>query len=414
MNRETSAMSEHDGALAGLKVLDFSWAVAGPMTTRVLAVHGATVVKVESNLRLDGTRVGPPFKGKPSRNASGYYADINPNKLSVTLNMGHEDAFAIAKRFVQWADVVCENFRPGVMHRWGLDYEQLKAVKPEIIMMSSSMQGAVGPNATHPGLGGTLGALVGVNNFVGWPDAEPIGMSHPYTDVVGPWFAVTAILGALEHRDRTGLGQFIDLSQFEATMHMMAPALLDYAANGRVQQRMGNRSPHYAPHGAYRCQGDSLQGDWVAIAVTNDKQWQSFKQALGKPAWADDPRFETALGRIRAADELDTLIEQWTTDYTPLRVEGLLQERGVPAAVVATARELHADPQLAHLGILPRFDHPRLGDHALTHPAFRLSKTPSEMRRGDLIGEHSEYAYKTFIGMSDAEYNAGVQSGLIQ
>ena len=229
------------GALDGVKVADFAWAVAGPLVTKMLAVHGATVVKVETNHRLDGTRVGPPFRGKPSRNGSAYYTDINPGKLSITLDLRKPEALAVAKRLCRWADVVNENFSPGIMARWGLGYDDLAVEKPSTIMLSSSMQGADGPHAKHPGIGATLGALVGVNHFTGWPDAEPVGVARPYTDTIAPWFGAAAVLAALEHRDRTGEGQHIDLSQYEATMHMIAPALLDHTLNGRGPGTGGER-----------------------------------------------------------------------------------------------------------------------------------------------------------------------------
>jgi len=401
-------------ALAGIKVLDFSWAVAGPLTTKMFAVHGATVVKVESNLRLDGTRVGPPFKDKPSRNGSAYYTDINTTKYSITLNMTHKKALEIAKRFVKWADVVAENFTPGVMDRWGLGYKDLVKLKPDIIMVSSAMQGATGPNAKAFGLGQTLGALVGINNFVGWADREPIGMTHPYTDVISPWFAASALLAAIEQRDRTGRGQWIDVSQFETAIHMLAPGFLDYAANGHNQERTGNSSAYWAPHGVYHCKGDSPQGDWVALAVTGDTEWEGFKRAAGNPAWTKDSRFETNLGRMNHVADLERDAERWTSTLTPDEAVARLQREHVPSAVVATARELHADPQLKASGTFVEIDHPRIGPHPHTHPSFHLSETPARLRPGALIGEHNELVYKQFLGMSDDEYQALAQEGVVQ
>ena len=405
-----SSDEETRGALAGVKVADFGWAVAGPLVTKMLAVHGATVVKVETNNRLDGTRVGPPFRGKPSRNGSAYYTDINPGKLSVTLDLRKPEGVAVAKRLCLWADIVNENFSPGVMGRWGLAYDDLVKEKPSIVMLSSSMQGATGPHATHPGMGATLGALVGVNHFAGWPDAEPVGIARPYTDTVAPWFGAIAILAALEHRDLTGEGQHIDLSQYETAMHMIGPALLDYTVNGVVQGRVGNASPIAAPHGAYRCRAASdpehaPQGEWVAIAVETERQWIGFKRALAGEAWVDEERFQTALGRVSASEELDALVEAWTSRRTREEAVDLLQANGVPAAAVANGRDLHADPQLAHLGFLTEVDHPRIGHHHVTHPAFHLSETPAEVGQGALIGEHTEHVLKDFLGLSEAEYD---------
>ena len=407
------------GALDGVKVADFAWAVAGPLVTKVLAVHGATVVKVETNHRLDGTRVGPPFGGKPSRNRSAYYTDINPGKLSITLDLRKPGGIEVAKRLCRWADVVNENFSPGVMARWGLGYDDLAAENPSIIMLSSSMQGADGPRATHPGLGATLGALVGINHFTGWPDAEPVGVARPYTDTIAPWFGAVAVLAALEHRDRTGEGQHIDLSQYEATTHMIAPALLDHTVNGAASGRVGNASPGAAPHGAYRCRDskdapDGGQGEWVAIAVTSEEQWAGFRRALDGEAWVAEERFQTALGRVAAGEEIDALVEAWASRRTADEAAALLQAHGVPAAEVADGRILHADPQLAHFGAFAKVDHSRIGPHHITHPAFRLSETPAAIGQGALIGEHTEHVLKNFLALSEADYAALEAAGALQ
>ena len=307
--------------------------------------------------------------------------------------------------------MVNENFSPGVMARWGLGYDDLAAENPSIIMLSSSMQGADGPHATHPGIGATLGALVGINHFTGWPDGEPVGVARPYTDTIAPWFGAIAVLAALEHRDRTGEGQHIDLSQYETTMHMIAPALLDHTLNGASPGRVGNASPGAAPHGAYRCRDSKSapgngQGEWVAIAVASEEQWAGFKRALAGEAWVDEERFQTALGRIAAGEEIDALVETWTSHRTAAGAADLLQAHGVPAAAVADGRGLHADPQLTHLGILAEVDHPRIGPHHVTHPAFRLSETPAQIGQGALIGEHTEHVLKDLLNLSDAEYAA--------
>ena len=307
--------------------------------------------------------------------------------------------------------MVNENFSPGIMARWGLGYDDLAVEKPSTIMLSSSMQGADGPHAKHPGIGATLGALVGVNHFTGWPDAEPVGVARPYTDTIAPWFGAAAVLAALEHRDRTGEGQHIDLSQYEATMHMIAPALLDHTLNGAAPGRVGNASPSAAPHGAYRCRDSkrrrmAARTNGVAIAVASEQQWAGFKRALDGEAWVEEERFQTALGRVAAGEEIDALVEAWTSRRTAGDAAELLQAQGVAAAAVADGRGLHADPQLAHLGVLAEVDHPRIGPHRVTHPAFRLSGTPAKIGQGALIGEHTEHVLKDFLGLSESEYAA--------
>lgn len=227
------------------------------------------------------------------------------------------------------------------------------------------------------------------------------------------------MLAALEHRDRTGEGQHIDLSQYEATTHMIAPALLDHTVNGASPGRVGNASPSAAPHGAYRCRGsqgspNGGQGEWVAIAVTSEEQWAGFKLALDGEAWVEEGRFQTALGRVAAGEEIDALVEAWTSRRTAGEAAELLQAHGVPAAEVADGRILHGDPQLAHLGVLAEVDHPRIGPHHVTHPAFRLSETPATIGQGALIGEHTEHVLKDFLGMSEAEYAALEAAGVLQ
>ena len=392
-------------------MLDFTWAVAGPIATKMLAMHGATVIKVESNLRLDGTRIAPPFRPKIGRNRSAYYTDLNNTKYSVTLNLNHPEAKGVIHRLVPWADVVIENFSPGIMERWGLGYEDLVKLNPDVIMLSSTMQGREGPHAAHVGLGPTLGGLVGLNHFTGWPDREPVGITSPYTDVIGPWFAGVAVMAALEQRDRTGQGQHVDLSQYEAAIHMLAPAFLDYAANGRVQTRVGNRSSYWAPHGAYRCQSEDR---WVALAVTSDGEWERFTKAIGDPAWARDPRFRSNASRLHHADGLDPMVEAWTVSREAEAVARLLQAAGVPAGVVATARELHADPTLKAMGQFVQVDHPEIGPHAHTHPSFWLESTPAQFRPAARIGEHNEWVYKELAGLPDEVYTRLQKAGVFQ
>jgi benzylsuccinate CoA-transferase BbsF subunit len=396
-------------ALAGIKIADFSWAVAGPVSTKYLAFFGADVIKIESHSRLDGPRMAPPFTPKPGRNNSGYFTAHNGSKRSISLNMKDPRGIELARRLVAWADVVAENFSPGVISRWGFSYEELQKINPDIIMISSSMQGQYGPHHQHPGFGITLQALVGLNHFSGWPDRDPLGPGEPYTDMIGPWFAAAAILAAIEYRDRTGKGQYIDASQFEATLHFLAPAMLEYAANGNPGTRMGNASPYFAPHAVYRCAG----GDrWCAITVTNDAEWEGLVQAMGEPAWARSEKFAHILGRKRYEEELDAYIEAWTSTRSPEEVQEVLQAHGVPAGLVANARDLAEDPHLNARGHFVVMEHPTMGPHRVQAPSFRLSETPAQIRPAPLLGQHNEEVFLDLLGLSRAEYEQWKAEGV--
>ncbi|HUL30357.1 MAG TPA: CoA transferase, partial [Thermodesulfobacteriota bacterium] len=245
-------------ALEGLKVADFSWYIAGPSITMWLAHHGAQVIRIESLTRPDELRGIEPFKdGIPGINRSGCYANYNSNKYGMALNLGHPKGLAVARKIVSWADVAVENFTPGTMEKkWKLGYEGMRKIKPDIIMLSTSGLGQTGPESQQPGFGLELVSRAGFPNFLGWPDQDAVNVGYPYTDTVSPPIAVIAILAALEYRRRSGKGQYIDLSQHEVAVQHLAPAILDYTANGREGGRIGNHHPDAAPHGAYRCQGE--------------------------------------------------------------------------------------------------------------------------------------------------------------
>ena len=270
------------GAFEGLNVLDFCWVAVGPMTTRYFSDFGATVVRVESRHRPDVIRSGLPFAGgRPGVNRSGYWVNYNGGKLSLTLNMAHPAAREVAFELAtSWADVVAENFTPGAMGRWGLGYEDISQVNPGVVMFSASMMGRGGPYEAQPGFGPVLTALSGHTHYTGWPDRAPVSPYGAYTDFVIPHVAVAAITAALETRRETGMGQHLDMSQLEASLQFLAPAILDYTANGRVGTRDGNRDPAMAPHGVYPCRGEDR---WCAIACANDEQWASLAGIMGHP-----------------------------------------------------------------------------------------------------------------------------------
>ena len=255
-------------ALEGVHILDFAWVGVGPITTKYFADNGAEVIRVESASHPDVLRIGPPWKDAiPGINRSQFFASYNTSKKGITLDLGKPKARDIAKRLVPWADIIVESFTPKAMRNWGLDYENLRELRPDLIMLSTCMQGQTGPNALYPGFGQLMAALSGFYYISGYGPGSCTPPYGAYTDFIAPRFSAFALLAALDYRRRTGKGQYIDMSQYEAAMQNLAPALIDYHATGRVLGPQANASARYAPHGAYRCADEDGNERWMAIAV---------------------------------------------------------------------------------------------------------------------------------------------------
>lgn len=397
----------------GINILDFTWTATGPFSLNPLAFYGANIIKVESRERPDALRsLGPFSDGIPEPEHSYYFAYSQVGKrYNITLNMNHPKGIELAKRLVAWADIVADSYATGTMEKWGLDYDNLKKIKPDIIMFRTCMHGHTGPLARQHGQGFILTALSGVDSLISWPDRAPAGAFGALTDFIGPQFNTICLISALDYRRRTGKGQYIDQSQHEASMQIITPLILDYTVNQRDFTANGNRLAYAAPHGIYRCQGDDR---WCAIAVFTDDEWQSFCQVMGNPALAKDPRFMTLLSRKQNEDELDRLVEAWTIKHSPEEVMNLMQASGVAAGVVANAKDQAEDPQLAHYNYFEELEHPVIGKIPFYHgPPFRLSETPHETGRATLIGEHNEYVYTELLGFSDEEWAQLIAEGVI-
>jgi len=407
------AAEHRNGPLVGLKVLDFSRAIAGPWSASYLADFGAEVIKIESLANLDNARTTGPYKDVPGDIDGSYFGVMmNSGKRSMALNLKTEKGLEIVKKLIRWTDVVVENYGPGVMERWGLDYDGVRKINPSIIMMSSSSQGQTGPLANLIGFGTELQGRSGFTYMTGWPDRISVPPTSAYPDVIAPWHSTVAILAALDHRRRTGQGQYIDLSQHETGVTFLSQPLLDYSVNGRVLEKHGNRSPDAAPHGAYPCRGDDR---WCAITVLTDRQWESFRQALGHPAWAQDQRFSTPAGRKAHEDELDDLIAAWTKELSAEEVEDLLQRAGVPAGVAKTAEELvDKDPHVKERGFFIVFDKPGFGECLHYAWPVKLSRTPSRPSYGPLYNEHTHYVCSETLKMPPDEFVQLVDEGVLR
>jgi crotonobetainyl-CoA:carnitine CoA-transferase CaiB-like acyl-CoA transferase len=404
--------SNGEPPLAGLKVVDFMWVMAGPGATRILADYGATVIRVETSKRIDTARTLVPFvTGQPGPENSVRFHDMNAGKLGVTLDLARPEAREVVLDLVRWADIVTESFSPKVMKGWGLDYESLRAVKPEIIMLSTCLMGQSGPLSRFAGFGSLAACTTGFYDLTGWPDRAPAGPFGAYTDTIAPRFTALAILAALEHRHRTGEGQYIDQSQAESALHFLGPALIDYMANGRVQHRDSNRDPGMAPHGIYPASDDR----WIAIAIKDEGQWAKLCEAMSQVALVTDPRFETLAARKSNEDALDEVVAAWTSSRDAFETELFLQSSGTPAHVVLNSTDLYNDSQLQHRGHFVQTDHPMHGKVTVSGSHFKLSRTPAHITKAaPMYGEHNFEVLEGILGYSSERVADLAASGALE
>lgn len=385
----------NQSALHNIRILDFSWVLAGPYATRLLADFGAEVIKGQ-----------PLLPQADDRFSQGYYNTWNRNKLGITLNLDKAEGVALAKRLVAISDVVVENFSPRVMANWGLDYANLARIKPEIIMLSMSLMGQTGPCRNYTGFGPTVHALSGMTHLTSYPGQPPLGPGFAYADHVAGLYASLAILGALEHRRRTGEGQHIDLSEVEAMASLLGDAVIDFTSGAPEPRPMGNASRNAAPHNVYPCLGNDA---WCAITIETEGQWEGFKRALGNPGWANDRRFATMSDRLRNMAELDRQVSEWTRQHTAREVMECMQAVGVGVGVVQDAEALANDPQLKARGFFLKF-----GEATVDANPIRLSETPPTYARGaPTLGQDNDYVYGELLGIGEDEIGRLRGAGVI-
>ena len=398
--------------LEGVRIIDFCWVGAGSYATKLLADQGADVIKIESSTRLDGIRLSGPFAGgRQGVNTSGYFADRNTSKRSCTINMKTHEGQRIARELVSGADVVANNFTPGVMARFGLGWDDARELNPRIVYLAMSMQGDGGPERDYLGYGVTISALVGLHGLTAIPGRLPVGTGTNYPDhIPNPCHAAFAVLAALRHARRTGVGQYIDLAQTEATISVLGPAILECSVNGRDPAPIGNGHERYAPHGVYPAKGDD---SWVAIAVANDTQFGALLDILGL-AGRVSPDLDEMSRRARR-QELDGLIAEATVAHDATELAMRLQQEGVPAAPVRDARGVvHDDAQLAARGHWVRLPHAEMGESLYNAPPFRFSRVPSELEvAAPLLGEHTAEVCREVLGMDDEEIDRLVAEGVL-
>ncbi|HEY8766692.1 MAG TPA: CoA transferase [Dehalococcoidia bacterium] len=403
---QTFCGKEMRAPLTGLKVANFGGIAAAPLIARQLSLWGATVVRVESTRRVDMLRLQGPFAGgKAQVDTSVWFPNVNSGALGIALDLKNPSGLAIAKKLADWADVVLENYPPGQIAQWGLDYESVKETNPDVIYLSSSLLGQYGPYAHQVGIGFQAAAVAGVSNLTGFPDRPPTPIPTPYTDFLVPAFSAAAIVAALGLRDRTGEGQYIDQSQTETAAQMLAPILMQSLVTGVDQERCGNRHPDAAPHGVFRCLGDDR---WIALACMTDQQWTSLRSVLGDSA--ADSRFKTLAGRKANEDEIESLIATWTSSRMAEKAVAALQAAAVPSDVVATGEDVSEDIQLEHRGFFRTFTHSVIGPHRYRGPTFRLSKVEDIQGPGPALGEHNAQVCE-LLQLSDDEIAEALISG---
>jgi benzylsuccinate CoA-transferase BbsF subunit len=390
--------------LSGIRIADFTWVGAGSYTTKMLADHGADVIKIESSAKVDGIRLSAPFKdGVKGVNRSGYFADRNTSKRSITINLKTEEGRSLARRIVAASDVVANNFTPGTMANFGLAYDDVREINPRAVYLAMSMSGDSGPERDFLGYGLTIGALVGIQHLSGLPGREPAGTGTNYPDhIPNPCHSAFAVLAALRHARRTGRGQYLDIAQTEPTIAVLGAAFLEATVNGRDPQPLGNTHLRYAPHGVYPCAGEDR---WLAITVTDDRQWPALRGVLALPEESCKAEWSAEEARHRDREAIDALIAAATAGRDADALFAALQAAGVPAGVVQDAADIvERDPQLEARGHWARLEHPEMGETLYNAPPFRLTGTPVTLTRSaPMLGQHTHEICREVLDLDDEE-----------
>lgn len=399
--------------LSGVRIVDFCWIGAGSYMTKLLADLGADVLKIESSKSLDSLRLAAPYKdGIRGVNRSGYFADRNSSKRSVTVNMKEPRGVALVHRLIADADIVANNFRPGTMEKLGVGYDAVRAINPAIIYIALSMNGDEGPDRTMLGYGITIAAITSFMGLSGYADRTPTGTGTNYPDhVPNPCHGAFALMAALRHKWKTGEGQRIDMAQTEPMLSLMPTPVMDFQSNGRVTTRNGNRQEGYAPRGVYPTSGVDR---WIAISINGDAQWQALVDILGhegldRDAWRD------LAGRAADTQKVDGAIAARTRDHDGYELMARLQTCGVPSGVVQNAADLvDRDPQLRHRDHWRYLPHAEMGLSLYNDAPFHFASGPMGPRfAAPLLGEHTREVLMTQLGMSESEIDRLVNDGIL-
>lgn len=401
-----------EDALKGIRVADFSWIWAGPYAASLLGYMGAEVIKIESRSRIDQTRKGTimdtdNFDGL---NYSPTFNNANLNKKGVSLDISKPEGAELAKRIVEKSDIVVSNMRPGKMEKLGLGYEDLKKVKPDIIMIESSGFGCTGPYRAYAGFAPIFASFGGLAYVTGYEDGEPNVMSG-VQDLRAGTASAFIVLAALIHRQKTGEGQYIDLSSSECLSTLIGPELMEYTMNGRSPFRNGNQDAIMAPHNCYRCLGEDK---WISIAVATDEEWKALCHVMGDPEWAKDKAYEDTFGRWENREMIDREIEKWTIGFPPYELMEKLQNAGVAAMPSFNAEEILTDPHTKARNLFTEVNHPKIGTQVVMNPAWKFSETPAKIyKAGPLMGESNDEVFGTLLGMPREEIERLIREKVI-
>ncbi len=394
----------------GLKVADFAWVGVGPIISKFLADHGATVVRIESAKRPDVLRMAPPFKLRvPDINNSQFMANFNSSKLGLALDMSTAEGRQIARQMIDWCDVTLESFTPGTMDKFGLGWEEVSRDHPDLIRLSTCLRGQTGPERSFGGFGNQGAALAGLHGITGWADRPPAGPYGAYTDMIAPRFGALCLAAAIFERARSGKGQHIDLSQVEAGVHFLEPLLLDYTVNGRIAPAGGHDSLAECPHGVYRTGGLER---YIAISVSNEAEWSALCKAAGLSAFADN-RFASLSARLAVKDKINAALAEFCAGQPPFALASALRAAGVPASVVLRPSDLYEDPQLLHREFFVTLPHSKMGPTPYDGPATLFSDTPAKLSKAaPMVGEDTDYVLTELLGLPADEVSRLREAGI--
>ena len=385
--------------LAGIRIVDFGWILSVPHCGAWLGSLGAEVVRVESNTRLEIGRTGGlarPANGAPSLNRGALWNGLNYSKHGVTLNIRDPEAKELVKEIVAVSDVVMENFSTGVLNRLGLGYEELRKIRPDLVMLSGSTMGVTGPESASTGFGPNVCSYAGQPFVTGYKGGAPLNQGGNWPDYLVGTIMVVSILSALHHRKKTGEGQYIEAAMAEVISSMLPEAFMDYTMNGVLHQRDGNHDPNMSPHNVYRSLGDD---EWLAIAARNDSDWSEICEVIGQPALAADARFATLADRKRNETELDAIVGEWVRPLTSADATTQLQNAGVPAGPVMDVVALVNDPQFVSRGFTIEMEHPETGKLDVTGLPARFSAIPNvPYFHAPLLGQHNDFVFGGILG----------------
>jgi benzylsuccinate CoA-transferase BbsF subunit len=397
------------GPLEGIRVADFTWVWAGPTCTLQLAHMGAEVIRMESSRRICAIRMLPPWPdNQPGPNRSGYFNQYNQGKRAILLDISKPEGAEIAKKIVAMSDVAVENFAGGIIKRLGLGYEELRKVKQDLVMISMSGYGQTGPDSGFVSYGPAQVPLSGLSQLTGYVGSSPMHVGMSYGDPNAGLHAAFAVLSALVYRERTGEGQYIDMSQWESTMSALGDGVMNYTMNGEQPPRMGNRIADMAPHGMFRSapgeplmEGFPADDRWISIACATDEEWHALCGVMRRPELAADARFATLADRKANEDDLEAEVTAWTITQDPFDAMRALQAAGVAAYPPQMNKEIDVDPHLNARGIFVEHEHPEVGVRRHVGIPWRMSGTPTEVwRAAPVMGQDNDYVFGELLGFS--------------